>query len=272
MFMRPYISSQLAAERQRDMLAQAQHHENGQVACEVPPSSGFRRLRARFSLPSRSIVARTHVSRPLTGKAPGPSITGIALLSALSLALVAACGSGGNSNAGASSGQASSTALRAAPSSQIPATPPDVPSRSPCSRSLPYAADIGSAAQGLISGCNNQSGGILKITNISENVLDVTPAPGTTILSQTTYDVPSDPLPTLAGELEVEAQNALVAESTPPAGAVLLAIGGTLTATAFTTPAAVYVGVDHTVSAESFLAAVWASYVMGINSDANPGD
>ena len=127
--------------------------------------------------------------------------------------------------------------------------------------------------QDLIGLCDNQDGSQLEVINISEDVLDIYPAAGDTLQSPITYDVPSDPLPTLAGELEVEAQNAVVADSSAPAGADLLAIGGTITA-ANNPPATaeVYVGVDHAATKKTFFAASWTSYVMGIDSHANPHD
>jgi hypothetical protein len=216
---------------------------------------------------------RSEISRPLTGKTPKRRIAGVALLPALVLALVTACGSGGNSNAGAPGGAASPASLSATPAAQIPATPPDVPSGTvTCPSSLPNPVSTPSDLQGLIGLCANQDGSQLEVINVSEDVLDIYPATSNTLLPPVSYDVSSDPLPTRAGELEVEAQNAAVAGSSAPAGADLLAIGGTITAVAANPPAKVYVGVDRAATEQTFLAAAWTSYVMGIDSGANPDD
>jgi hypothetical protein len=215
----------------------------------------------------------SHVSRPLPRKTLKRQITGVALLTAVVLALVTACGSSGNSTAGASSGEALSNALNPAPSSHIPATPPDVPSGNvSCPDALPNPVSVPSDLQSLIGLCDNQDGSQLEIINFSQYVLNIYPAPGSTLLGPVTYDVSSSPLPTLADELEVESQNAVVAGLTPPSGAVLLAVGATITAVAGNPPARVYVGVDRVATAEAFAAATWTSYVMGSDSDANPDD
>jgi hypothetical protein len=131
---------------------------------------------------------------------------------------------------------------------------------------------VPSDQQGLIGLCANQDESQLEVINFSEDVLDITPVPGTTLLSYTTYDVSSNPLPTLADDLEVEAQNSVVALSSPSAGAALLAVGGTIMAVSGNSPAQVYVGVDQAVSAKSFMAGAWTNYVMGIDPLAQPDD
>jgi hypothetical protein len=199
------------------------------------------------------------------------SKTGIALLSVLTLALVSACGSGGSPNGGLPSGGASSGPLSAPPPAQISATPPDVPSGSPqCAGGTPDSVNVPSDLQGLIGLCDSRDGTELEIINVSEDVLDVYPAAGNTLLAPVTYDVASSPLPTLADELEVESQNAVVAGLTPPSGAVLLAVGATIMAVTKNAPALVYVGVDRVATAETLAAATWTNYVMGIDSAANP--
>jgi hypothetical protein len=216
--------------------------------------------------------SHSHVSRPLPRKTVKRGTTGIALLSALVLA-ISACGSGGNPAAGARAGAVLSAALGPAPSSRIPATPADVPSgRVPCPGGQPFPVSVPSDLQGLIGLCQNRDGTELEIINFSEWVLDIYPASGNWLLTPVTYDVSSSPLPTLADELEVKAQNAVVAGLTPPSGAVLLAVGARITAETFNAPARVYVGVDRVATAETFAAAAWTSYVVGIDSDASPGD
>lgn len=215
----------------------------------------------------------SRLSRPLTGKILTRSKTGFALLSALALVLVSACASGGNPNAGAPSGGGPSEVLGAAPASQTSATPPDVPSGNPsCSGSTPDPVTVPSDLQGLIGLCSSQDETQLEVINVSEDVLDIYPATGDTLMTPVTYDVTPGGLPTLADELEVEAQNAVVAGSAAPSGADLLAIGATITAVSDNSPAMVYVSVDRVATAETLAAATWTNYVMGIDSDANPND
>jgi hypothetical protein len=214
--------------------------------------------------------------RPLTRKGPRRSITGTALLSGLILALVSACGSGGGQagggEAGGGSGGAPSSAPSVAPSSQVSATPPDVPTGNlSCPSQFPSAVTVTQAVQGLISLCATQDGTQWNITNISENVLDIYPASGTTLSAPLTYDVSSDPFPTLADNIEVQVQNAVVADSTAPDGATLLAIGAVIAAYGSGNAAPqVYVSVDREATLESIAAGVLTNYVVGNDPDADP--
>jgi len=216
---------------------------------------------------------RPSVSRRPAGKTPKRRISAVALLSALVLALVTACGSGGNSNAGGSGSATSQHAPSGAPASRIPATPPDVPTGNvTCHSDTPDPVNTPSDLQGLIGLCANQSGSELEVINFSEDVLDIYPAAAGDSLSVPTYGVPSEPLPTLAADLEVDSQNAVVQDSTAPGNASLLPIGGTITASTSSPPAKVYVGVDRSVTQKAFFDAAYTSYVMGIDSGANPND
>jgi hypothetical protein len=214
--------------------------------------------------------------RSLTRKAPGRSITGAALLSALILALVTACGSGGGQaavgEAGGGSGGAPSSAPSVAPSSQVPATPPDVPTGNlSCPSQFPSAVTVTQAVQDLISLCATQAGTQWDIINISEDVLDIYPASGTTLSAPLTYDVSSDPFPTLADNIEVQVQNGVVAGSTVPNGATLLAVGAVIAAVGSGNAAPqVYVSVDQEATQKSFAAGVWTNYVVGNDPDADP--
>ena len=219
--------------------------------------------------------------RPLTRKATRRSITGTALLSALILALVTACGSGGGQagggqaavgEAGGGSGGAPSSTPSVAPSSQVPATPPDVPTGSlSCPSQFPSAVTVTQAVQDLISLCATQDGTQWDIINISENVLDIYPASGTTLSAPLTYDVSSDPFPTLADNIEVQVQNGVVAGSTAPNGATLLAVGAVIAAVGSGNSAPqVYVSVDQEATQKSFAAGVSTNYVVGNDPDAEP--
>lgn len=141
-----------------------------------------------------------------------------------------------------------------------------------CLSDTPHPVNTPSDLQGLIGLCVNQSGDELEVLNFSEDVLDIYPAVAGESLSLPTYGAPSETLPTLAGDLEVDSQNAVVQDSTAPSGASLLPIGGTITASTSGPQARVYVGVDRSVTQKAFFDAAYTSYVMGIDSSANPND
>jgi hypothetical protein len=193
------------------------------------------------------------------------------------LALVSACGSGGGQaavgEAGGGSGGAPSSAPSVAPSSQVPATPPDVPTGNlSCPSQFPSTVTVTQAVQDLISLCATQDGTQWDIINISEDVLDIYPASGTTLSAPLTYDVSSNPFPTLADNIEVQVQNGVVAGSTAPDGATLLAVGAVIAAAGSGNAAPqVYVSVDQEATQESFAAGVWTNYVVGNDPDADPG-
>jgi len=215
--------------------------------------------------------------RPLTRKTPRRSIIGTAFLSAILLALVTACGSGGGQagggGAGGVLGGAPSSAPSVAPSSQVPAIPPDVPTGNlSCPSQFPSGVTVNQAVQDLISLCATQDGTQWDIINISEHVLDIYPASGTTLSAPLTYDVSSNPFPTLADNIEVQVQNGVVAGSTAPGGATLLAVGAVIAAAGSGNAAPqVYVSVDQEASQESFAAGVLTNYVVGNDPDADPG-
>ena len=217
-----------------------------------------------------------HLCRRLTRQAPPRSIAGLAILSALILTLATACGSSGGSSGGnTSGGNASSTSLASgqAPSSPIPATPADVPSGSPsCSGSLDQAVTVQPPLQSLVSACSDAQGDQVQVTNLSPLVLDIAPAAGTSDeLVPSSYDTSSDPLPTLADDLEADAENAVVAGRLPSIqGGVLLPVGGTVMASTNAPPVRLTVGVDLDFSARTFDAVAWASYVASNVPDESP--
>ncbi len=127
------------------------------------------------------------------------------------------------------------------------------------------------AVQDLIGLCATQDGTQWDIINISEYVLDIYPASGTTLSASLPYDVSSDPFPTLADNIEVQVQNGVVAGLTAPDGATLLGVGAVIGAAGSGNAAPqVYVGVDHEATQESFAAGVWTNYVVGNDPDADP--
>lgn len=221
---------------------------------------------------------RSHSYRRLTRNDPLRSIRSLAVLSALILVtLVTACGSGGGSSGGGSSGESTPCGGLGSGESpcQIPATPPDVPSQAPpCTGSLDQRASVRADLQGLISACSDPQGDKMEVTNISQFVLDITPAAGTSAqLNVTSYDTSSDPVPTAAGVLEVEAQNTVVQSWSPDNPATsLLPVGGTLMATTSYPPVQLSVNVDQDVSGYSFGAAALTSYVVSNVGTESPGD
>ena len=171
------------------------------------------------------------------------------VFAAVLLGLVAACGS-------TSSGPAPSA---------IPAGPPDVPAHAPaCSGALSQRAYVRADLVPVISACTNAQEDELQITNLSELVLDVAPYANTSPHLQVTP--PSDgPLPTLAAELEVSAQNAVLNGWSPGnSAAVFLPVGGTVTAYSSTRPTELAITLDPDATAWSFGA--WAlSIVVAAN-------
>jgi hypothetical protein len=120
------------------------------------------------------------------------------------------------------------------------------------------------------SACTNAQETELQITNLSELVLDVAPFSGTSAQLQVTP--PSDgPLPTLAGELEVTAQNAVLDGWSPGnSAAVFLPVGGRLTAYASTKPVELSVTLDPDATDWSFGAWTLAIVVASNVPDENP--
>lgn len=191
------------------------------------------------------------------------SKTSVPLLAVLILAAVTACQSGSSSSATTGTSTAA----------QMPATPPDVPQGAPpCAAPLGQAVTMPQSLQSLVSGCSNGRDE-MELTNLSQLVLDIVPAAGTSAeLQVTSYDTSTGLLPTLAGYLEVAAQNAVVAGSAPPLDGVLLPVGGTVLAVTDYPPLEVTVGVDIGVSTKSFEAAALTSYVVSNVGDENPDD
>ena len=199
------------------------------------------------------------------------------------ITLATACGSGGGSSGGLGYGApgapaaGSSGALGSGPPAQLPATPPDVPSQAPtCTGSLYQQVKVEADLQSLVSACATPQGDQMELTNLSQYVLDVAAVPPySSQLDVSQDDTSSNSLPTLAGQLEVEAQNAVVAEH--PDGdpsADLLPVGGTVTATSNDPQTSVHLSVtkDPGASWKSFEAAAMTSYVVSNVLDQNPDD
>jgi hypothetical protein len=131
---------------------------------------------------------------------------------------------------------------------------------------------VPSSLQSLVSACSDAQGDQVQVTNLSQLVLDIAPATGASDdLVPASYDTSSDPLPTLADTLEVDAENAVVAGQLPTIQhAVLLPVGGTVMATTNNPPVQLTVGVDLEFSARAFDAVAWASYVASNIPDESP--
>jgi hypothetical protein len=221
----------------------------------------------------------SHSYRRLARQAPLRSTTGPAVLSALIVvALVTACSSGSGSP-GAQVGGAPSgggtpcggSGLGFESPCQVPATPPDVPTGAPsCTGSYSQQATVPADLQTLINVCYSQQDKEWQVTNLSQSVLDVTPtADYSSTLQVITYD--SSSLQNVAGELEVEAQNAVMNNQSPDnssLGEVLLPVGGMVIAAADDLP--LTVGVDKDFSRRSYGATALTSYVVSNVLDVNP--
>jgi len=154
---------------------------------------------------------------------------------------------------------------------QVPATPPDVPTGAPsCTGSFSQQVNVPGDLQTLINVCYSQQDKEWQVTNLSQSVLDVTPtADYSSTLQVITYD--SSSLQNVAGELEVEAQNAVMNNQSPDnssLGEVLLPVGGMVIAAADDLP--LTVGVDKDFSRRSYGATALTSYVVSNVLDVNP--
>jgi hypothetical protein len=124
--------------------------------------------------------------------------------------------------------------------------------------------------QSLVSACYSSQQDEWQVTNLTQLVLDITPtADYSSALQVSTYDPSS--LPNTAGELEVQAQNAVMDNQSPDnaaAGEALLPVGGTVIAAEDDLP--LTVAVDTDFSNRSFEATSWTSYVVSNVPDENP--
>lgn len=197
-------------------------------------------------------------------RTPLQATVSLAVLSALLLVtLVAACGSGGGSAGGGSSDSLGFGSPTAQQQAQLPATPADIPSGPPqCTGSADTFTPVPASLSPLVSACASQSGDEMVVTNLSQFVLDISPANGTSVqLQPGQYDTSAGLLPA-GDELEVTEQNAAVAELAPSdPSTVLLPVGGQVIATS-DQPVQLTVQVDSSASAASYGAELMTSYVV----------
>jgi hypothetical protein len=190
-----------------------------------------------------------HVSR-LTQWAPRRASGCLAILAALML--VTACSSGNSSNTPASS----SLLVPQMKIAKVAAIPPDVPSAAPA---CPAYATVAQTLQThLVSACINQADTEAVIFNLTDFVLDVSPANTTTTKIQPYNGSSPEPLPS-TDAIEVYAQNSVVASLRPPADTVLLPVGGSVVV--WGTPPSVTVKVDGYASGVSYFAQLMTGYV-----------
>jgi hypothetical protein len=116
----------------------------------------------------------------------------------------------------------------------LSATPVDVPSAAPsCTGSTGVSVPVPPILSGVVSACASQSGNRMVVTNLSQFVLNIGPADDTSPkLTVTLPSTASEVLPAPEDVLEVEEQNAALADWRPPTGAVFLPVGGQVVATA----------------------------------------
>jgi hypothetical protein len=150
---------------------------------------------------------------------------------------------------------------------KVAAIPPDVPSGAP---SCPADAIVAQQLQtSLVSACVNQVDNEAVIFNLTDFVLDVSSANATTTSIQAYNGSSPEPLPS-TDAIEVNAQNSVVANLRPPAGVVLLPVGGFIVALG--TPPSVTVKVDGYASGVSYFAQLMTGYVADNLVEALPED
>jgi hypothetical protein len=178
----------------------------------------------------------------------------LAVLAAL--LLLSACGSGGQASSGGALEQTLNQPM------VLPATPVDVPSAAPqCADPTSVVVPVPSNLDGLISACSSQSGDEVVVTNLSVLVFDVSSANNTSPqLTVQQYD-PSPELLPAEDKLEVEEQNAAVADWQPSTGTVLLPVGAQVTATS-DQPILLAVQADPDVSATSLFAELLTAHIV----------
>jgi hypothetical protein len=218
---------------------------------------------------------RSYLYRRVTWQAPLRSSTSQSVLAALiGVALVTACSSGSSSVGAAPSGAGATcggSGLGFESPCQVPATPLDVPSGAPsCTGSFSQRVNVPQDLESAVSACYSPQQDEWQVTNLTQLVLDITPAAGfTSALQVSTYDPSS--LANTAGELEVAAQNAVMDNQSPDnaaGGEVLLPVGGTVIAAEDDLP--LTVAEDTDFSNRSFGATSWTSYVVSNVPDENP--
>ena len=197
----------------------------------------------------------------------------------LAAALVAVgCGSSGSatSGSGGSGGPASQLVLPPL-LEQITAIPPDVPLAAPACNSsenlsltnnnqtVPTA--VPSALQSLESTCSNYAGDdpeVMVIYNLTDDVLDVSPASGSAPVIEPKYPAPSGILPSW-DDLEIDEQNSVIQhqQSQAQQGTYLVPVGGEalIYLNAAAPPLDVSVSVDAANSAVSYGAQLITGYV-----------
>jgi hypothetical protein len=182
------------------------------------------------------------------------------------LLLLSACNSGPAANSSESSG-----ALSAAENEPVllAAVPVDVPSAAPsCGGSDSVSVPVPPSLNGVVSACASRSGNQMVVTNLSQFVLDVAGADGTSPnLTVTLPSTSSEFMPAPEDVLEVKEQNAALTIWQPPAGAVFLPVGGQVTATSSN-------GVQLEVSADGEVSATVraAELLTGYVADSLPED
>ncbi len=188
----------------------------------------------------------------------------------------AAPGTGVAPGAGASSGAGPGSSGPIAPPMimTIAATPPDIPLNHPACTGyadlpLPVAANI----SGLVSACTSPPAygpDVMVISNLSDFVLDIRSASSSQPALRAYYPASDNLLPS-GEEIETYAQDASVRQLAPPAGTILLPVGGHVIATQ-DEPIQVSVQVDQYASAASYAAQLMSGYVVDNLTEQIPED
>ena len=188
----------------------------------------------------------------------------------------AAPGTGASPGADASAGHAPGSSGPIAPPMimTITATPPDIPLNHPACTGyadlpLPVAANL----SGLVSACTNPPAyapDVMVISNLSDFVLDIRSASSSQPAFRAYYPASDNLLPS-GDEIETYAQDASVRQLAPPAGTILLPVGGHVIATQ-DEPIQVSVQVDQYASATSYAAQLMSGYVVDNLTEQIPQD
>lgn len=146
----------------------------------------------------------------------------------------------------------------------IAATPSDIPLSHPaCTGYADLPLPVAAGLSGLVSACTNPSAyapDVMVISNLSDDVLDIRSANFSQPAFRAYYPASDNLLPS-GDEIETYAQNASVQQLAPPAGTILLPVGGHVIATQ-DEPIQVTVQVDQYASAASYAAQLMSGYVV----------
>jgi hypothetical protein len=156
----------------------------------------------------------------------------------------------------------------------IAATPPDIPLSQPaCTGYADLPLQVATDISQLVSACVNQPAyapDVMEIFNLSDDVLDIRSANASQPALRAYYPASDDLLPS-GDQIETFAQDEAVRQLEPPAGTILLPVGGHVIATEDVS-IHLTVQVDRYASAASYAAQLMSGYVVDNLTEQIPED